>query len=362
MDNKEESSKSNELTRRAEKLDHELVELIQRRLAIEASRLTAPERSTTDWIQIQKNELERLLQEDSLSASEATIRAIFNELFCAARESVRPETVAFLGPENSYSYLAATSYFGSTVSLSPVLSIATVFEDVANGAAQFGVVPLENSTDGRISDTMQMFVRLPVKIAAEIRLRVRHTLLAKSDRSKIKRVCSKPQAISQCRAWIAKHLPGVEIVETASTTAAAQLASNDEQTAAIASRQAGIEYDLQVIESDIQDAKNNVTRFAVISDHDAQKSGADLTCLLMGIPHRSGALAEVMTCFQRHQLNLTWIESFPAPNTMSEYLFFIEFVGHRSDSSSQAGIAELESLTTSLEVLGSYAQTNPIEA
>ena len=174
--------------------------------------------------------------------------------------------VAYLGPAYTYSHLAAIHRFGQSVELVPVATIQAVFEEVNRRHADFGIVPVENSTDGRVADTLDMFTRLPVKICGEVQMRIHHNLLGRSPRDEVREVYSRPQALSQCRNWLAKHLPGARTIEVTSTTTAAQLAQEKPGAAAIASVQAGIHYGLDVLAADIEDQSGNLTRFAVIGE------------------------------------------------------------------------------------------------
>lgn len=292
---------------------------------------------------------------------EETFRGIGRELFSGIRRLSKKCRVAYLGPEYSYCYLAATSHFGPNTDLVPVSTIAAVFEEVNRNQADYGVVPLENSTDGRISDSLTMFVRLPSKICGEVPLKIHHYLLAKCRRSEIQEVYSKPQALSQCRDWLAKHLPGVRLVEMTSTAAAAKLAAEKQGAAAVASRQAGVQHGLDVIEADIEDNRNNITRFAIIGREPASRTGKDKTSLMFEISHTPGALADAMNVFKVNKLNLTWIESFPLIGSKSEYLFFVELEGHSDDAKVKRAITALRKLTVRFEILGSYPRSLPVE-
>ena len=294
--------------------------------------------------------------EATLSAE--TEQTIFRKLAVSIENLVmRAETkVAFLGPLHSYSHLATLEGFGSDIQPVPVRTIAAVFEEVSSGQVHAGVVPIENSTDGRIVDTLERLTQASVKICGEIPLPIHHNLLGIGKRSDVTEVCSKPQAISQCRDWLSEHLPGAKITSMSSTTAAAERASKDKTVAAIASRQAGVEYGLKVLAKNIEDNKNNVTRFAVIGLEVAKRSGNDKTSMMFELAHESGALADAMMIFKRKSLNLTWIESFPKPGSTNEYLFFVELLGHQSDLKVRKAVASLEKKTVRLELLGSYPQ------
>lgn len=292
--------------------------------------------------------------------SPAQLTTVMREVLGVSRTFIRPVRVAYLGPMYSYSHLAAIARFGSASELVAVSSISAVFEELARGQAQFGVVPLENSTDGRITDTLSMFAKRPARICGEIQLAIHHHLLGKGPRGDVTEVHSKPQAISQCREWLARHLPTARIVETTSTTAAAQIAATKPGVAAIASIEAAQNYGLDVLASNIEDNPDNITRFAVLGEDRRKRTGKDKTALMFELPHRSGSLADSLMIFKKIGLNLTWIESFPMPGTKQEYLFFVEFEGHESQADAQTAIAKLRKNAVRLEILGSYAKSEPI--
>lgn len=270
------------------------------------------------------------------------------------QHSVKPTRIAYLGPEYSYSYSAARKYFGADDGFQAVQTIGAVFEEIQRGQSTYGVVPIENSTDGRIVDTLTMFIRRPVRICGEVLLPIHHNLLAKCGRSEIKEVYSKPQALSQCRAWLAEHLPNARWVEVASTAVAAQIATHTAGAAAVASRDAGIALGLDLIAESIEDNQNNITRFAIIGNDEPAPSSNDKTSLMFQVPHKPGALADVMLMFRDNGLNLTWIESFPVPGVANEYFFFVELDGHRTQSHVENAIRSLEKAAIRLNCLGSY--------
>jgi chorismate mutase/prephenate dehydratase len=289
-----------------------------------------------------------------------SIRAIYRELISASRAIQARLRVAYLGPEFTFSHLAAIERFGQSAELMPVGTIAAVFEEVERGQAEFGVVPMENSTDGRVSDTLDCFSRSHVRICGELPLRIHHCLLGNGARDEIRTVYSKPQPLSQCRNWLARHLPQAVLHEVASTGEAAKLAKEDRHSAAVASAQAGVNYSLAVLAKDIEDQTENLTRFAVIGRETGPRTGNDKTALMLEIAHQPGALADVMAVFKRNRLNMTWIESFPIPGSRGRYLFFIEFVGHQQELRARRAVATLAKKAQRLEILGSYAQTEPI--
>ena len=230
--------------------------------------------------------------------------------------------------------------FGEAVEHVPVGSIAAVFEEVNRRHVQFGIVPLENSTDGRIVDTLEMFVRLPgLKIRAEVRLRVHHCLLGRCEWGQVQRVYSKAQALSQCRHWLGKNLPQARIVDVVSTAAAAEMAQREEFAAAVASRPPPTPISLNVLAANIEDQPHNVTRFAVIAENSEQRTGKDKTTLMLRLPNEAGALSEAIAPFKKNGVNMTWIESFPfseaSPKGDPGYLFFVDIEGHADDDAVQ---------------------------
>jgi chorismate mutase/prephenate dehydratase len=303
-----------------------------------------------------------------------TIRAIFREIMSGSRALQKVVKVAYLGPEYSYSHLAALDRFGQAVEFIGVGSIAAVFEEVDRGHVDFGVVPIENSTDGRIADTLDMFMRMPhLTICAEVRLQIHHNLMAKCEQQEIRRVYSKPQALSQCRNWLAKNVPQALLKEVSSTATAAELAQHEPGAAAVASRQAAVKYGLRILFTDIEDAPHNETRFAVIGHQKSGKTAHDKTTIMFRIPHNPGSLVEALDVFKQNKINLTWIESFPgqrratgeaneekAPKAAKpEYLFFVDFEGHIEDSKVKRALQGLGEHCQEVTILGSFpmAQT-----
>ncbi len=270
------------------------------------------------------------------------------------RASHTREPVVYLGPIYSYSYLAAVKHFGPAAEFVPVTTIVAAFEEIDRGQARFAVVPIENSTDGRIVDTLSRFARSPSQICGEVLLRVHHCLLGRCSREQVREVHSKPQALSQCRQWLAEHLPEAKLVEVSSTAAAAAAAAATPGIAAIASQEAGWHHGCDVIDANIEDNQHNTTRFAIIGDRECLPGDKDKTSLMIQLKHEPGALARAMAAFENASVNLTWIESFPLPDRPNEYLFFIELEGHRTHANVSAAIAELSLQTQRLEVLGSY--------
>jgi len=340
-------------------LDRDLLKLVQRRaqLVLKMAKRGGVD-VLADAVAGQEEEaLSHLIGRSRGPLSRRSVRAIYRELQSGCRSLLREVRIAFLGPSYSYSHLAALHRFGQSVEFVPVGSISAAFEEVNRGHSDFGLVPIENSTDGRIADTLDMFARLPVQICGEVEMEIHHTLLGKCPRTNVKEVYSRPQALSQCRNWLAKHLPSARPIEVTSTSTAAQLAKEKPATAAIASLEAGVHYALDILAENIEDNPSNTTRFAVIGGKTPQPTGNDRTAALFQVEHRPGALAEAMNIFKRNQVNLTWIESFPIPDSKRAYLFFVEMEGHQTDTPVQRAMTALGGKALRLEILGSFPAT-----
>lgn len=263
-------------------------------------------------------------------------------------------TVAYMGPPGTFSHLATLSLYPENRTLE-CPTIADVLERVARGEAELGVVPVENSTEGGVTATLDGLLETSLSICAEIVVDVSLCLVARTaDRSRFRRVASHPQPLAQCRRWLARELPGVTLFPTPSTTAAAREAANDETIAAVTSRLAAELEQLVVVAENIQDRPENATRFAVIGQADAAPTGRDKTSLVFSTPHERGALRRVLGVFDDAGINLTRIESRPAPGKRWEYVFFTDIEGHRTDQNVADALRAIEALGGGVRVLGSY--------
>lgn len=344
-------------------LDKEIVKLLNSRAELTIRRLTArKERQEPLFDSAVEQELwQRVDAQNGGPLSLAAIHSVFREVISAARSKIKTLRVVYLGPQFSFTHLASIERFGRAADLIPVNTIASVFEEVNRGHADYGIVPIENSTDGRIVDTLDMFTRLPLRICGEVQMSVHHNLMSRSPRSEIVEVYSKPQALSQCRDWLARNMPRANLHEVTSTSTAAQLARDKPGAAAIASRQAAVQYDLQIVAERIEDNVHNVTRFAVIGDEVTKATGHDRTALLLQIPHSPGSLSESLSVFKKAKVNLTWIESFPLRGPESGYLFFLDFEGHINEPRIKKSLQELSRKAVRMEVLGSYPRSEPVD-
>ncbi len=352
-----------------DRIDKQLVELLNLRsdVAVQIGQIKQAQ-GLDIWSPSREDEVvARAIQASRGPLPHETLRLIFRELMSSSRSLQRQLRIAFLGPKYSYSHLASVARFGESVEHVPVGSIAAVFEEVNRRHVQFGIVPLENSTDGRIADTLDMFVRLPgLKIRAEVRLRVRHCLLGKGDWGNVRRVYSKAQAISQCRNWLGKNLPQAALVDVVSSAEAAAIAQKDPQAAAIASKPAAGAYGLNVLVENIEDQANNTTRFAVIAERGEQPTGRDKTTMILRLSNDVGTLAKAIAPFEKNGVNMTWIESFPTAENASvlnpSYLFFADIDGHAEDEPVKRSLEQVRKRCDRLEILGSYPRGESVES
>jgi chorismate mutase/prephenate dehydratase len=303
----------------------------------------------------EKEILQRVCDLSRGPLSAQAVGAVFREIISACRALEKPLTVAFFGAEATYTHLAGREKFGTAVNLRPTASIAEVFQEVSQGRAALGVVPIENSTEGAVTHTFDSLVDSDLQICAEIYLDIHHNLLSRSGReADVERIISHPQALAQCRDWLSRHFPSVPIDEVASTAHAAMQAAKDGSLAAIASALAKEVYNLQTIGANIEDQSTNITRFVVVGRLGAKPSGDDKTSLVFSVRDKPGVLHRMLQPFARSRINLSKIESRPIKNKPWEYLFFLDLSGHREQAAVKKAIAGLEKNCLFLKILGSY--------
>jgi len=282
------------------------------------------------------------------------LEAIYREVMSASLALEKSLKIAYLGPRASFTNLAALKKFGSQVGYIACNSIAEVFLEVQRGSADYGVVPIENSIEGAVSHTLDVFVDADLLICSQIILDVSHNLLANCAKNKIRKVYSNPQVFGQCRIWLQKNLPNAQLIDVSSTTRAAELAKKEKNSAAIASLLASKVYGLKVLASGIEDSPHNITRFLVIGKNVSVPTGRDKTSLLFSIKDRVGALYSILLLFRKYGINLTKIESRPSKKKAWEYYFFVDILGHQHDDLVKKALHELEQKCTYLKILGSY--------
>jgi len=284
------------------------------------------------------------------------IAPVFREVISACRSLEILPRIAYFGAPGSNTHQAALSCFGSQGEFLSQAGIPGVFEDVDQGRADYGVVPVENSTEGVINHTLDLLADSELKVCSEVSLPIRNLLLATKGLAQVKVVVSHPQPLAQCRRWLARHLPGIPHTTAASTSVAAQAAAKDRsgRTAAIASELAARLYGLKVLARNIQDQSDNTTRFFVIGRTLAKPTGRDKTSVMLSIRDKVGALASVLKPFEKHKVNLTSIESRPSRRKAWDYYFFVDFHGHQDQPRVQGLLKDLKKQVAQLKVLGSY--------
>jgi len=299
--------------------------------------------------------LERLQEANSGPFPNDAVRAVFSEVISACLSLEHPLRVAFLGPEATFTHMAARTRFGLSARYVPATTIAGVFSEVEKGLVDLGVVPIENSTEGVVNSTLGMFLDSPLQISAEVVLQVSHCLLTRSGTlDEIQKVYSHPQALAQCRHWLATNLPKAALIEVASTALAARLAKDDQVAAAVASELAGQLYDLRVAKQKIEDEVRNATRFLVVGREPAVRTGRDKTSLMISVKDQPGILYKVLAPLAQEGINLTRIESWPSRKRVWDYVFFLDLDGHVSDPTVAKAVEALHATCDHVKVLGSY--------
>lgn len=300
--------------------------------------------------------LRRLIERNKGRLPEKSIRAIYREIMSAALALEDDLKIAYLGPEGTWTHQAAIKKFGHSVAYSSQPNFAEVFDQVTRRQADYGVVPIENSTEGAVSHTLDLFVDSPLQICAQILLRIENGLMASIPREQIKTLYSHPQVFGQCRNWILRNFPEADLVEVSSTTRAAQLARDNagQGAAALGGALAAEMNGLTMLESSIQDRATNTTRFLVIGEKTCPPTGKDRTSILFAIHDRPGSLVRALQAFDQFQINMSKIESRPSKRKDWEYVFYVDLSGHCDDPELKDAIEELEKHCSMVKLLGSY--------
>ncbi len=307
----------------------------------------------------EKQVIKRLTGSNRGPVKNDSLTSIYAEIMSAARSLQSPFSVAYFGPETSFTHQAAIRRFGHSTHYHACMTIAEVFAEVEKGRVTCGVVPIENTTEGVVNHTLDMFMDSSLMICAEILLEVHHFLAAKSGNiGKIKKIYSHPQSFGQCREWLEENMRGAELIEVSNNAKAAELAAHDPQSAAICPELAARKWGLSVLAKNIEDSSSNVTRFFVISCNDSEPAGCDKTSIMFSIKDKVGALYDMLLPFRKNTINLTSIESRPSKKKAWDYYFFIDMLGHRQDKKIAKAIKELERKCLFLKILGSYPQAN----
>ncbi len=299
--------------------------------------------------------LRQVMERNEGPLSDIEMARLFREIMSACLAAEKPLEVAYLGPEGSFTQAAALKQFGGSVQLQALATIADVFHAVETGQASYGVVPVENSTEGMVTHTLDRFINTPLKINGEVSLRIHHYLLSKSsDLADITTVYAHPQALAQCRLWLVEHLPDCELIPVNSNSEAAKRVSSELHAAAIAANRAAEIYDLVILASNIEDEADNTTRFLVIGAQDVGPSGHDKTALLVSTKNKPGALQVLLKPLADSGISMTRIESRPSRKGIWEYVFFIDIEGHCQEKAVAEALVLLEKESSMCRVLGSY--------
>lgn len=340
-------------------IDRQLVELVNKRAqcaqqignlkSTGAKSVFAPERE----VQV----LAAVLKNNKGPLSDKTMGSIYREIISACRALEKPISVAYFGPAGSNTHIASILKFGDSTDFSACNTIPDVFNAVERKETNYGVVPVENSTEGVVNHTLDMFLLSDLRICAEIYAPIQHNLLSSgTDISQVKRVYSIGQAIAQCRNWLAAHLPGVEIIEVSNTAKGAKMCEGYPASAAIASSLAAKEYNLNILVEGIEDNPHNKTRFLVVGYSKPNPSGKDKTSVVYAVPHKAGSLYHSLKVFDSNGINMTMIESRPTKLMPWEYIFFVDCQGHESNDNMQQALKELGEMSQFVRVLGSYPE------
>lgn len=339
-------------------LDQKAVKLLNSRLKL-AQRIGELKRGASTRIYVAEREadvLRRVQAANQGPLKPAALQAIYREIMSAAIALEKPLVIAYLGPEATNTHQAALKKFGASVEYRPMQSLADVFAAVEKDEADYGVVPVENSTEGSVRDSLDLFVETPLKIVAEVQLSIEHALISQSPLAKIKRVYSKDQALAQCRRWLQRHLPHAQLIDIDSTALGVQHAAKDKGAAAVAPPLAAERYGVPIQASHIQDQKNNTSRFGILGHEPSGPSGKghDKTSLLVSLHHEPGSLLRALQPFDKRKLNLTRIESRPSRLRPWDYIFFLDVAGHHDDPEMQEALKALRRQCPLVKWLGSY--------
>ncbi|MFC1703640.1 prephenate dehydratase [Candidatus Omnitrophota bacterium] len=344
------------LRKKIDKIDSKIVSLLNERAgtSLDIRRTKSKQKKTIYSPEREQQVLKRLSHINRGPLENSSLEAIYREVMSSSLSLEKPIRIAYLGPEATFTHLAALKRFGSQVDYRACNTITDVFLDVEKLNADYGVVPIENSTEGAVSHTLDMLVDSDLKICAQIVLEISHNLLAQCTKQNIKKVYSNANALGQCRIWLNRNLPKVDYVEVSSTTRAAQICAKQKKSACIASILAAKMYGLRVVGRGIEDSSHNITRFLVIGQADCPQTKNDRTSIVFSIKDRVGALHDMLMLFKKNKINLTKIESRPSKKKAWDYYFFVDLEGHRLEKKVLRALNQLEGQCKLLKILGSY--------
>ena len=345
-----------ELRKKIDSIDEKLVELINERaqIVVEVGKLKQADSAPIYVPHREKAVLEKIAELNKGPLPDKTMQAIWRELMSGSFFLERPLLIGYLGPQGSFSHNAAILKFGQSVDYEALTDIRGIFEEVSKGHCDFGIVPIENSAGGGIRESLDAFIETDVMVCAEANMAIHHNLLANCPMTDIQRIYSQPEIFAQCRSWLSSTFKDTEIIPMASSSKAARLASEEDGSAAIASTIAAEIYGLKILCQNIEDVSNNITRFLIISKHDAQSSGDDKTIVLFSTAHKTGALVDVLNVFREYGINMTNIGSRPNKKREWEYYFFVDFLGHKENENVKKAMEEAKQHCLQLSLLGSF--------
>ncbi len=349
-----------ELRADIDRIDGEVLRLLSERARL-AQRIGAIKQGNVYRPEREAQVLRRIAAVNPGPLPEAAVRAVFREVMSACLALEQPLMIAYLGPAGTFTESAAKRHFGSAPRFTPYLTIDEVFRAVEAEQADYGVVPIENSTEGSVGRTLDQMLISPLMICAEVSLRIHQNLMSRADSlTGVRRLYSHAQSLAQCHEWLNRNLPKLARVPVASNAEAARLAAEDPESCAIAGEAAARLYELNILAANIEDDPNNTTRFVVLARHDAGPSGLDKTSFVCSAQNRPGAVHELLTPLKNHGVSMSRFESRPARgfgNSRWEYVFFIDIDGHRQDANVAAALEELRGRAGFLKELGSYPKS-----
>ena len=345
-----------DLRRQIDQLDERIVQFINERAEVvrDIGKLKADGNKSVYTPHREQAVYAHVTQVNAGPMSDQAIRAVFREVMSGSIALEKMIKIAYLGPAGTFTHWAAHSKFGDSVEYVPAASLDEVFEEVERKRADYGVVPIENSTEGGIRETLARMLESPLKVCAEIVSEIHHSLLAECRLEEIRKVYSKGTVFGQTRRWLREHLPNVEMVEVASTSRAAEHAAAEPGAAAIGHAELAAVYGLNVLFDHIEDSAHNITRFFVLGDHMSGPTGDDKTAVLCSVKDKVGALHDLLGAFKKHRINMTKIESFPSPVAAWQYYFFIDVQGHLEDSETRQALEEMRQECETFKVLGAF--------
>jgi chorismate mutase/prephenate dehydratase len=348
-----------DIRKKIDKLDSELLRLLNERADLVHQ---VGEIKKKDGLEIYAPEREESLLQSLVAKSEGrlpekSIRAIYREIMSAALALEENLKIAYLGPKGTWTHQAAVNKFGHSVSYAEQDSLSDVFDQVARKQADYGVVPIENSTEGAVNHTLDMFADSPLKICAQILLPIENALMANIPREEITKLYSHPQVFGQCRDWIHKHFPAAELIEVSSTTRAAAIVTEEPGAAALGGKLAATLNGLTILEEAIQDRATNTTRCLVLSHNTCPSTGSDRTSVMFSVRDKPGSLFDALQPFNSFKINMSKIESRPSKRRDWEYYFFVDIVGHCQDPELAEALGKLEAHCSFMKILGSYPDT-----